>query len=222
MKKIYMVFLSLLLLTGCSTVDLYTNQNNVENIINDVFLKKTNLYNNVFDGYKFYTPRGLKVIDKNKYNCKILSDNETFYLYVDVVSYRYKKIKPFVPKDNMLISKQLSYNGKIGYIQVSKIKEKYYIEFMYNYSKIEAYIDKQNLNKSILNMTYILSSINYNDKVIETLIDEDILDYKEEKFDIFESKSDKSNFLEALEKYDNYIEDNESNDKDILNVDEIE
>ena len=222
MKKICLIFLSLLLLTGCSTIDLYSNQNNVENIINDTFSKNINLFNNVFDGYKFYTPRGLKVIDKNKYNCKILSNNETLYLYVDVVSYYYKKSKPFEPKNNVFISKQLNYNGKTGYIQISEVNDKYFIEFMYNYSKIESYINKNNLNETILNMTYILSSINYNDTVIKTLVDEDVLDFEEEKFDIFESKSDKSNFLEALEKYDNYVEDTETNDKDVLNVDEIE
>ncbi len=222
MKKIYAFLLSLLLLTGCSTIDLYTNQNNVDNIVKDVFSKNINLYNNVFDGYKFYTPRGLKVIDKNKYNCKILTNDETLYLYVDVVSYYYKRTKPHYNKDNMILSKDLSYNGKNGYIQISEINNKYYIEYLFNYSKIEAYINKNNLNETILNMTYILSSIDYNDKVIKTLVDKNALDYKEEKFDLFESKSDKSNFLEALEKYDNYVEKNESNDNEVLNVDEIE
>jgi hypothetical protein len=221
MKKIYAFLLSLLLLTGCSTIDLYTNQNNVDNIVKDVFSKNINLYNNVFDGYKFYTPRGLKVIDKNKYNCKILTNDETLYLYVDVVSYYYKRTKPHYNKDNMILSKDLSYNGKNGYIQISEINNKYYIEYLFNYSKIEAYINKNNLNETILNMTYILSSINYNDKVIETLIHEDTLDYKEEKFDLFESKTENSNFLQALEKYDNYVETNPE-DQDILEFEEVE
>ena len=222
MKKIYAFFLSLLLLTGCSTIDLYSNQNNAIKILNDAFLRKINLYNNVFEGYKFYTPRGLKVIDKNKYNCKILTDDETLYLYVDVVSYYYKKTKPYYTKNNMVVSKDLSYDGKTGYLQVTEINNKYFIEFMYNYSKIEAYINKDNLNETILNMTYILASIDYNDNAIKTLVDQNALDYKEEKFDIFESKSDKSNFLEALEKYDNYDEKSDSNDNEVLNVDEIE
>ena len=92
---------------------------------------------------------------------------------------------------------------------------------MYNYSKIESYIEKKNLNSTILNMTYILSSINYNDKTINMLMDNNILDYKEEKYDIFESKKENSNFLEALEKYDNYVE-KEPDDQDVLNFEELE
>ena len=220
MRKICIFFLSLLLLTGCSTIDLYSNKNNVEKIIEDAFSKKITLYNNVFDGYKFYTPRGLKVIDKNKYNCKILSKDETLYLYVDVVSYYYKKTKAFNNKSDKILSKTLVYNNKIGYIQITKVDDKLFVEYMYNYSKIEAYIDEENLNETVLNMTYILSSIEYNDTIIKTLIDEDILDFKEEKYDIFESKTDKSNFLEALEKYDNYVEEDDSKDKDVLKFDE--
>ena len=63
----------------------------------------------------------------------------------------------------------------------------------------------------------------YNEKVIDTLIGENVLDYKEEKFDIFESKREQSNFLEWVEKYDTY---DESKDKekngDILDYDVVE
>ena len=94
---------------------------------------------------------------------------------------------------------------------------------MYNYAKIEAYLDKDNLNDAVLNMAYILSSVQYNEKVIDTLIGENVLDYKEEKFDIFESKREQSNFLEWVEKYDTY---DESKDKekngDILDYDVVE
>lgn len=219
MKKIIVVFLSLLLLTGCTVVD-FSNKSTV-NIVNDVLSKNIELYNNVFEGYKFYVPRGLKVIDKNKYNCKILSDDDVFYLYVDVISYYYKIKKDFNTNKDKVLSTSINYDGKFGYIQVSKVNDKYFVEFMYNYSKIEAYIDKEKLNESVLNMTYILSSISYNDRVIETLIDENVLDYKEEKFDIFESKTENSNFLEALEKYDNYVE-KDSEDQDVLEYEEIE
>lgn len=219
MKKIIVVFLSLLLLTGCTVID-FSNKDTVK-IVNNVLEKDIELYNNVFEGYKFYVPRGLKVIDKNKYNCKILSENDTFYLYVDVISYHYKTKKEFKVNKNKFVSTQINYDGKVGYIEISRLNDKYFVEFMYNYSKIEAYIEKDSLNKSILNMTYILSSVRYNDMVIQTLIDQNVLDYKEEKFDIFESKTENSNFLEALEKYDNYIE-KEKEDQDILDFEELE
>ena len=214
-----MVFLSLLLLTGCTFVDV--SNKNVTDIIDNVLEKNVQLYNNTFEGYKFYAPRGLKVIDKNKYNCKILSEDNVLYLYVDVVSYYYNVKNDFNTNDKKLLSKKIDYDGKTGYIQITEVNNKYFVEFMYNYSKIETYIEKEALNDAVLNMTYILSSVSYNDKVIETLIHEDTLDYKEEKFDIFESKTENSSFLQALEKYDNYVETNPE-DQDILEFEEVE
>lgn len=221
MKKIKVILLSIFLLTGCTFIDLKNDK--VENIIDSIIQKDITLYNNIFEGYKFYVPRGLKIADKNKYNCKILYNDDTFYLYVDIVSYHYKTARDFTASSTNYLSKELRYNDKIGYIDITKKSEKYFIEFMYNYAKIEAYVDKDNLNDAVLNMAYILSSIQYNDQVINTLIGENALEYKEEKFDIFESKREQSNFLEWIEKYDNYEEtkDNEKN-QDILDYEVVE
>ncbi len=221
MKKIMVILLSIFLLTGCTFIDLKNDK--VENIIDSIIQKDITLYNNIFEGYKFYVPRGLKIADKNKYNCKILYNDDTFYLYVDIVSYHYKTARDFTASSTNYLSKELRYNDKIGYIDITKKSEKYFIEFMYNYAKIEAYVDKDNLNDAVLNMAYILSSIQYNDQVINTLIGENALEYKEEKFDIFESKREQSNFLEWIEKYDNYEEtkDNEKN-QDILDYEVVE
>lgn len=219
MKKVMVIFFSLLLLTGCSVDKI--SKLDVNKIIDTTLKEEIKLYNNVFEGYKLYVPRGLKVIDKNDYNLKILSDDDTFYLYVDVVAYHYKAKKSFEPSNDNFLSKEIKYKDKFGYINITEVNDKYFIEYMYNYSKIESYIEKKNLNSTILNMTYILSSINYNDKTINMLMDNNILDYKEEKYDIFESKKENSNFLEALEKYDNYVE-KEPDDQDVLNFEELE
>lgn len=219
MKKVIVIFFSLLLLTGCSVDKI--SKLDVNKIIDTTLKEEIKLYNNVFEGYKLYVPRGLKVIDKNDYNLKILSDDDTFYLYVDVVAYHYKTKKSFEPSNDNFLSKEIKYKDKFGYINITEVNDKYFIEYMYNYSKIESYIEKKNLNSTILNMTYILSSINYNDKTINMLMDNNILDYKEEKYDIFESKKENSNFLEALEKYDNYVE-KEPDDQDVLNFEELE
>lgn len=221
MKKIIAILLSIFLLTGCTFVDLKNDK--VENIIDTIIQKDITLYNNIFEGYKFYVPRGLKIADKNKYNCKILYNDDTFYLYVDIVSYHYKTAKDFTPSTTNYLSKELRYNDKIGYIDITNKDEKYFVEFMYNYAKIEAYVDKDNLNEAVLNMAYILSSIQYNEQVIDTLIGENALEYKEEKFDIFESKREQSDFLEWIEKYDTYEEtkDDEKN-QDILDYEVVE
>lgn len=220
MKKILIVFFSIFLLTGCTFVNI--EKDSIEDIINTVIEKDINLYNNVFEGYKFYVPRGLKIIDKNKYNSKILFKDDTFYLYVDVVSYYYKTKKTFISSTTNYLSKELRFNDKLGYIDITETEDKYFVEFMYNYAKIEAYIDKKYLNESVLNMAYILSSIQYNEKVIDTLIGENVLDYQEEKYDIFESKRENSNFLEWIEKYDTFTEDEKEKNQDVLDYEVVE
>ena len=47
----------------------------------------------------------------------------------------------------------------------------------------------------------------YNDDIIDNLLEEDVLNYSEETFNIFETNSNDSNFLKVVEEYDNYNED---------------
>lgn len=221
MKRIIFVFVSVLLLAGCTVIDF--QEESVEEIITTIVEKDVDLYNNVFEGYKFYVPRGLKVINKSNNNIEILSDNDTFYMYVDIVSYHYKTKKTFEPSNSNYLSKELRFNDKLGYIDITELHNKYFVEFMYNYVKIEAYIEKEKLNEVILNMSYILSSVQYNDMVINTFVGENSFDYKEEKFDIFVSKRDNSSFLEYIEKYDNYNEEkDEKKDEDMLDFESLE
>ncbi len=219
MKKIIIIFISILLLAGCTTVDFKNSK--VDETIKTIIEKDVDLYNNIFDGYKFYIPRGMKILNKTNNNIKIMSNKDTYYLYVDLVSYYYNVKKTFEPSTTNYLSKELRFNDELGYIDITEINNKYFIEFMYNYAKIEAYVDKDNLNQSVMNMAYILSSIQYNRKVIETLIGENSLDYKEEKYDIFKSERENSTFVEYAEKYYNY-DDKKDKDQDILDFDVIE
>lgn len=219
MKKIIFIFISILLLAGCTTVDFKNSK--VDETIKTIIEKDVDLYNNIFDGYKFYIPRGMKILNKTNNNIKIMSNKDTYYLYVDLVSYYYNVKKTFEPSTTNYLSKELRFNDELGYIDITEINNKYFIEFMYNYAKIEAYVDKDNLNQSVMNMAYILSSIQYNRKVIETLIGENSLDYKEEKYDIFKSERENSTFVEYAEKYYNY-DNKKDKDQDILDFDVIE
>lgn len=219
MKKIIFIFISILLLAGCTTVDFKNSK--VDETIKTIIEKDVDLYNNIFDGYKFYIPRGMKILNKTNNNIKIMSNKDTYYLYVDLVSYYYNVKKTFEPSTTNYLSKELRFNDELGYIDITEINNKYFIEFMYNYAKIEAYVDKDNLNQSVMNMAYILSSIQYNRNVIETLIGENSLDYKEEKYDIFKSERENSTFVEYAEKYYNY-DDKKDKDQDILDFDVIE
>ena len=77
---------------------------------------------------------------------------------------------------------------------------------MYNYAKIEVMVDKDMINETIANSLIILSSIKYNDDIINNLMGKNILNYREETFTIFDKEKNDSDFLEVIQEYDKYNE----------------
>ena len=194
MKKVFIV-LCLLLLCGCSVVRIDTND--IDNIIGVVLSKNNTLYNQIGKGYKYYIPRGVNYIDSNDYNDVLYSNGIYYYLYIDVVSYYYNVANEYTEKD-VYYSKKININDKIGYLEINKQEDKYLIEFMYNYAKIEAIVKEEDINDVILNASYILSTIKFNNNIIKTMIDDEFLSGAE-KYDIFETKGDSGNFLKLNE-----------------------
>ena len=192
MKKI-LLLCCLLLLSGCSIVRIDTSD--VDNIVSVVLSKNNDLYNQIGKGYKYYVPRGVSYIDTNDYNDVLYSDGIYYYLYIDVVSYYYKVEKEYKENPEAYYSKKIDNNGKKGYLEINKQDNgRYFIEFMYNYSKMETEANYENINDIILNMSYILSTVKFNDNVIKVVLDEDFL-VSEEKYDIFTSKKETDDFL---------------------------
>ena len=192
MKKI-LLLCCLLLLAGCSVVRIDTS--NVDNIINVVLSKNNDLYNQIGKGYKYYVPRGVTYIDTIDYNDVLYSDGNYYYLYIDVVSYYYKVVEEYEENPDAYYSKKIDINGKQGYLEINKQDNgRYFIEFMYNYSKIEVEADYDDINNIILNTSYILSTVKFNDNIVKVVLDEEFL-VSEEKYDIFTSKKETDDFL---------------------------
>ena len=80
-----------------------------------------------------------------------------------------------------------------GYLEIVEKDGLYYIQFMYNYAKIESVVSKDDLNDAVLNSVYILSTIQFNPDVIELMIDSEKLNNREEKYEVFKNKKDTSN-----------------------------
>ncbi len=196
MKKVLLLCL-LLLLTGCSVVRIDTSS--VDNIVNVVLSKDNQLYNHIGKGYKYYIPRGVSYIDTNDYNDVLYSNGIYYYLYIDVISYYYDKVQQYEVNENAYYSKSISINDKDGYLEINKQDDdRYFIEFMYNYSKIEVIAEYEQINDIVLNATYILSTIKFNDNVIKAMLDDNFL-ASEEKYDIFTSKKETDDFLKLEE-----------------------
>ncbi len=200
MKKI-IVLLSIVmfLMTGCSITKL--DNTNISKNIKILLSEKVNLYNVFYDGYKYYLPKGVSFISKDDYNA-ILKDNKNnkYYLFVDAISYYHKISNNYEVNKDSHFSKKLNYNGKTGYIQVDEVDSKFFIQFVFNYVKIETFVEKRDLTNAVNNMCYILRSVKFNNKVLESLIGDNILDYKEENYNLFESNSSKESFLDVVER----------------------
>lgn len=198
MKKLIIMLLSVVLLTGCTAVRINTDK--IDTIINVVLSKDNTLYNTIGKGYKYYKPRGVTYIDTNEFNEKLYSNGNYYYLYVDINSYYYKKEFEYKENNESFYSKYIDINDKYGYLEINEYKGKYLIEFMYNYAKIEAVVNKENINEVVLNASYILSTIKYNSNVIKIMLNEDYFTNKEERYDIFTPKVEKPSNVITFEK----------------------
>ncbi len=197
MKKIIVLTLLIFLLTGCTVVRIKTD--NIDNIINVILSKDNKLYNRIGKGYKYYNPRGVNYIDTREYNEKLYSDGNYYYLYVDVISYYYKKEFSYEEKKDAYYSRLIDINNKKGYLEINEVDGQYLIEYVYNYAKIEALVNKEDINEVVLDATYILSTIKFNSNVIKIMLNDDIFINKEEKYDIFAPKTESDNFIEYKE-----------------------
>ncbi len=217
-KKLLILAILLLTLTGCTKL----NTLSLDSLTDTLLSKDVNLTNNVFDGYKYYLPKGLKLISKDEYNA-ILKDeyNNTYYFYIDVISYYNKEEVDYKVNDKAYFSKKLNYNNKNGYLEITKIEntDVYFVEYMYNYGKIEAFVKENEIKSAIINMSNILSSLKFNRTVLETLIGNKVLDYKEDTYDVMKPKGStatKDTYLEYEEKYgvyEGYGDNNTEEDK---------
>ena len=193
MKKLFLILFLLVFLTGCTAVRI--NTKSIDNIVSVVLSKENTLYNTIGKGYKYYVPRGVVYIDSNEYNEKLYCNGDYYYLYLDIISYYYKKEFTYTENKDLYYSKNIDINNKKGYLEITKMDEKYYlIEFMYNYAKIEALVTEDKINEVVLNATYILSTVKYNNNVIKLILDEDYFTNNEEKYNIFKSTNNSTSF----------------------------
>ncbi|MBQ3307489.1 MAG: hypothetical protein IJG68_04780 [Bacilli bacterium] len=203
-KKIILLSIVLLLFTGCDITRLDTT--NISKNIKTLLSQKTKLYNVQYDGYKYYLPKGISFINKDDYNA-LLRDQfgNVYYVYVDVISYYHKIENTYKVNKDSHYSQKIDYLNKTGFLQIDEYakKNKYFVQFVFNYVKIEAYVSKDNLTDVITNMCYILRSFKYNDSVLESLIGEDVLDYKEEDFTLFKSDSSKETYMDVVKRSEN-------------------
>jgi hypothetical protein len=214
MKKLGIMLLACLVITGCTAVRIDTND--IDNMVSVILSKNNKLYNHVGKGYKYYVPRGVTYIDTNEFNEKLYSNGNYYYLYVDAISYYYKKDINYTINTDAYYSKKFDMGKKTAYLEINRSEKnnKYFIEFMYNYAKIETLVDKEDINDAVMNASYILSTVKFNANVIKLMLNENYFTNKEETYDVFTSKkteADTDDFLEYSDK-DNAKQENEKDE----------
>ena len=187
-----LLLLLLIFISGCSVVRI--NTSSIDNIVDVVLSKNNKLYNEEGIGYQYYIPRGVTHIETDEQTEKLYCNGDYYYLYIDTVSYFYKKHQTHIQRSDYYYYKEIDNNGK-GYIAISKVDNLYYIDFYYNFAKVEAAVTKDKINMAILNASYILSTVKYNKKIVKLMLDEEYFTNKTGKYKIFDN-STKSNKFE--------------------------
>jgi len=213
MKKIILLLTFLVLITGCAIKNI--DDEDIDTIINDALKEENRDFIEIYSGYKFKIPQGMKTVGKSDYNLKLIYNEDFYYLYIDIISkYRNKEIK-YEENSKSYLSKTIKYNDKIGYIEINEIENnKYYIKAVYNYAKIETIVEESKIKDATYNIIKILSSIEYNDLIIETLIGENALTYEEEEFNFFDSTREEGFFMDYVDEYNEYESD--IKDEDVI------
>ncbi len=183
MKKMLILILLTAVISGCTIVRIDTSD--IDNIVNVVLSKDNTLYNRVGRGYKYYIPRGVSYIDSTDLNEKFYSEGVYYFLYIDAIGYFHQREVDFEEDSDAYYSKEIDARDKQGYILIKEQDDLYYIQFMYNFAKIEAVTTYSKLNDVILNASYILSTVQFNDNVIELMLNDDFFTAREETYDIF-------------------------------------
>ena len=198
-RLVILLSMVMLFITGCSVTKL--DDTDIGKNMKTLLSQDNKLYNVHYSGYKYYLPKGISFVDKDDYN-SVLSDSHgnKYYMFVDAISYYYKVENTYKVNSDSHYSKIINYNDKSGYIQIDEVKNKYFVQYVFNYVKIEAYVDKNELTSCINNMSYILRSVKFNRTIVESLVGENVSEYDEENFSLFKADVSSESFLDVVER----------------------
>ena len=212
MKKIILLTILLISLTGCVNI----NSTSIENLVSTIKQSKLSLTNEYRNGFTYYLPVNMNVLSSDKANEVLTDGNYNYYLYADMISFYNKTSFDYKENKTSYKSLNLKDDKASGYLEINQINDKYLIEIMYNYAKIEVMVDKDKINEAISNSLIVISSIKFNKDIIENMLGKNVLSFSEEEFNIFETNSNTSNFLEIEKEFGTY-EGDDIPDYDLVN-----
>ena len=197
-KRFILLVIIALIMTGCTKID-----NNVNNIISATMTNEIKEVNTVSTGYELYIPIGVIQLVDDEYNQEFKIRDSYVYLYVDTVSYYHKNSLNYKTMESYnYYYKEINLNNKTGYIGINKLDDgSFFVEIVYNYSKIEFYTSMEDLPIVTSNSLMIINSIKYNDNLIKIALDQSTGDGREVKYELDKPKDSESTFSQFLQEY---------------------
>ena len=217
MKKILLLFASLVLLTGCMRID----KTSTEDLITGILASKIDVYNHTNRGFKYYLPNNLKSIKRDEYNEILKDDNYEYYLYVDLVSYYNKSILNYKEAEDAYYSKVLVDDNR-GVVNVVPTKDKYLITIEYYYATINVVVRENDIKEALSNALIVVSTVKYNDDIIKKMLEENDFSSSAEIVNIFDTaaENEQTDNQNVMHEYDDSYEeevDDEIYDPDVIN-----
>ena len=203
MKKLFIIFI-VIVLTGCTNkyneINFDTIENNIIGVISSIKARS----NTVGNGFKYYKPRDFAILEKHDFNHVLVHESTKYYLNIDINAYNSKYKSDYIVNPSIYYSDTFEFNNINGFIDIREGNNSYfYLKMMYNYSCVEVSVPKYRLNDAIIDSIIILSSIEYNDKVIDSFINNQDVDSKENTFNIKQPKvinKERKNILDVYDK----------------------
>lgn len=197
-EKFVFFVVVILLLSGCTKIT-----NNLDEVIDATMVNSKQSVNTVSTGYELCIPTGVKQVFDSKYNQKFKIKNRYVYLYVDTISYYYKNMLNYNKENSYnYYYRELNLNGKTGYIGINKTEDNlYFVEIIYNYSKMEFYTDLDDMPLILANCLIMQKSIKYNDSLISLEINDNINEGREITYELDGPADNKSTFSDYLQEY---------------------
>lgn len=204
MKK-YIILLLSFFLVGCTNNLTSTNLDKIKGDVLSIIENRETHLNTSGIGFKYYKPRDFSILEMNEFNHVLLHESIKYFLNVDINAYLNKFIDKFQDEYSYYYKTDFNYNDAEGYVVIRNENNGYfYIKMMYNYSYIEVNVPEREINDAIIDSAIILSSIEYNEKVLESLVSTTNFDSRETEYNIKQPAipTDK-NILDVYE-YDSY------------------
>lgn len=205
MRKL-IILLCVCILTGCTTNLSNKGVHRINRDINKVLTYQIKHTNTGGKGFKYYKPRDFALLQDKDYNHILVHNGDKYYLNIDINAYYSKFKSDYKKKEDLYYSESFVYNDLFGYVEITDGKNDYfYIKMLYNYSCIEVSVTEDKINDAVSSMIVILSSIKYNDTIIESLISSNDTSEKENQYELVGPlvPNEDKNILDVYE-YDTY------------------